>query len=452
MDDLFNVSNLYAVAIAPIAEGQVAFSWTTTALFLLALAASYSVPLYLGYWASRQHDGRIAETVTSFLFQLSVFTELLAPLVIFYVLTGRFFGEYLVLIVAAMAAGLLFQVIAQTAIGAREPEKQQKFHAFIMAHTSQGVSILSSGLWIINILTLVVCAYLALVTSFRIDLEPEAIQARIAIFLFAVPTVASFIWLLPANTYIIQNRFLDGETRAQALMNLFSRTVITSLFLVFPSVMFGEEAHAYLPILPRVDDLIWLPAALFGVFGVLPFLFSSLNRMAFLRNREAWRRDWLSGFPAAFRNENALDLQQKALENEIKRMLGCSPYFENYLYRLMEDRYGKDSDQFKALFRRFDMQSRAVDGVQLSTINDHRADLSRWEPITAYIEDLFRYLVSFEEHTISEAEAATWTARMERGRSTNLLGSAIPAALGTLITGALGVLLERLIDWMLGGA
>ncbi len=446
MERLFDLESMIAGMVANELERTMAFDLWLTLIYGLVVILGFLVMSAVGQRLQRGPD---ASPVGPAGHALSVIPVTIFYLVLFWLLTGRFIFEYLLLSAGIVIVSQIYFVVVDSLAGINDETKREKVHVMSYVHVNVTAGSITLGLVFLNLLVLIVAFAMALLASFRLDLTTEDMQARISIFLFAVPAVSGFILFLPFMLSVLLNRLTDQEVRGFYLARLLPITLITSIMLVFPSFLFGDLPRQYAPFLPRLSDLGLLPLTLFGVFGLLPFLYSTFVHSALVGSRYQWRRKWLRDLSEALDNDARAARQYQSLMDEICRMVRRSPYFENYIVTLIHDHHVDDEEKQQSLFSQFEMKSRSFDDMQIGMIDRHKTDLPNWDRLTAYVDDLFLYFFTLEQDGLTQEKIALWQRNAEDvSQGTLRPNSLIAPVVGGLVTLVSGPVMERIIPFI----
>ncbi len=446
MEKLFDLEWSFLRLVADQADRVIEFNLWTTLLYAAVVLGGL---IAIGTIVTRVQEGTSGTKGVSAVGQaITVLPVTVLYIVLFWILTGRFLFEYVVMVAGIWIVSQIYFLVVDSLIGLNDETKREKVQLMPQVHMNLAVGCITAAFSMLNIAVLFWAFYMALMASFRTDLDSEDVQARVSIFLFAIPAISGFLLTVPTQLAGLCNRLIDGEVRGYLLSRMLPLSLATSVTLVFPVFLFGDAALQYVPFLPTLDDLGWLPIALFGIFGVLPFIYSSSVHGALLKSRYQWRRKWLRDLSEALGNDTRWDWQRQSLVDEICRMVKRSPYFENYLVVLINDHYSGDEERRQELFGLFGMQEHAFDDAQLAILADHKRDLPMWDRLTAYVDDLFLYFHTLEHEVVEQAKIGQWqqnAAEIHEGLKPNQLFSPL---IGMIVTGVGGLVMERFIPYI----
>ncbi len=437
MERLFDFESSILDAVAAASAGTVDFQWGTAILFVVVALGGMVLSGIIAGNVQERTVGTSRAPTTGDTLAMSVPAVILV-IVLFWVLTGRFVWEYILVALAIGAITQIFYWIVDSFLGVQDEAKREKVHLLPQLHISGILGCLILVLLMVNLLVVLWSMYSALMASFRTDLGELERHARVAVYLFAVPSASGFLLLMPTFWSNLSNKYLDADVRGYTLARALPLSLVTAIMLAFPAIMFErvDAAQSFIAYLPDLDDMVWLPAALFGIFGLLPFLFGAVNHRQLVAQRYTWRSKWLTDLSEAVDNEVLMERQRKSLIDEMNRMIQRTPYFENYLHTVMRDHY-PDRAEFELRLPLFDFQDNAEDEMQLAIINEYKTDLYQWDRLTAYLDDLFLYFHTLEERPVDSAQVQRWIASAERTQSIST-GMAISPLGGIIITALVG--------------
>ncbi len=447
MEALVELKTKILAFAAQAVEGTIEIQWGTLAVYVITALVGLWALGSITQWMQRRAGG---PTVTAGpgSAAMTMVPVTIYYLVLFWLLTGRFITEYVILVAGIFVVSQIYFLAVDTIAGINDETKREKVNVLSQIHVNLPVSTITAIMMGINLLVLIGALYMALMSSFRVDLEAEDQQARVAIFLFAMPAISGFFLFMPWMLSLLTNRLTDAEVRGFFLARLLPIALITSIMLVFPGFLFGERVQAYIPILPTLNNLTFLPLALFGVFGLLPFFYSATVHGSLLRSRYQWRQRWLRNLSEALGNDARIAREHRSLVDEMRRMVQRSPFFKNYLWTLIRDQYPNDTARHQALIETFGMRAHRFDESQIGMIERFKGDLPHWDRLTAYLDDLFLYFHSLEQVMPDADRVALWKRNAEDiGKSSQPLNLVAPL-IGGLVTLVSGPLMERLIPFI----
>ncbi len=415
MSDLFDVERSVMALIARETGRIVDFDWLTAIVYLItivigAVASGYLMNAQTGRAPKDRAYMDAGASPWVPILHTSVSALLAAAL--YYILTGRIFVEYIVVLTASVIGTRIFFVIADAVIGISDIGRKEKIRILGNIHMGVAPRVLVLGLLVVMTLALYYTWWVALQTSFRVDLSETAVETRVAILLFVIPAMLGFVLQMPIYVPALANKYLDGQVRSYVLSRLVPVCLTASIMVVLPSVVFGEEARAYIAWLPELDDLVWLPLSLFLAVGVIPFGIGLLNHQSFIIDCKKFHRGWLQQLSEALGDPQRLETQKRALVNEMVLMARRSRYYENYMYALANRHFGDDSEKLAAFEAMIGMSRGMLDQEQFNIIADKYAELPLWDYPTTLIDDLFLYWSSLEDGTVTADKIAVWTNRL----------------------------------------
>ncbi|MGF1455641.1 MAG: hypothetical protein ACFB6R_09715 [Alphaproteobacteria bacterium] len=447
METLIDLKDMVTGFAAQAVEGTIEIRWGTLAIYVVAALVGLWALGAVTQWMQRRLGGPTV-TVGPAGAAMTVIPVTIYYLVLFWLLTGRFITEYVLLVAGIFAVSQIYFLAVDTVAGLNDETKREKINVLSHIHMNRPVGIVTLVFMGLNLLVLVTALFMALMASFRTDLGADDQQARVAIFLFAVPAVSGFVLFMPWLLSLLSNRLTDAEVRGYFLARLLPIALVTSIMLVFPGFLFGERVQSYVPVLPTLDNLTFLPLVLFGLFGLLPFFYSSTVHGALVRGRYQWRRRWLRNLSEAIGNDARAARAHRSLVDEIRRMVRRSPFLKNYLWTLIRDQYPDDAPRRQALIQTFGMRAHGFDGAQIAMIDRFKGDLPHWDRLAAYLDDLFLYFHTLDEAMPDGDRIALWQKNAEDiGKTAQPLNLVSPLV-GALVTLASGPLMERLIPYI----
>lgn len=260
-------------------------------------------------------------------------TTLVLQFVAFWLLTGRFPGFLVLLLVA----GSLVSVLIHEMLGAiggfglqETKEKVSALGAIWGARNAVAGCILS----VIGLIYLVVQTVGSLWIFFSHPRGSDIAVGWIALLLFIGPRLVHFPVQMAAVWPVVTSEFVDNDVRNTYLSSQFVSMINFTIICVYPFILFREPMAAAVGQVPPLWLLLSIPVFLFLLLGLIPYFLGSYRFRAQANALLRWRRQWLTDALPAVRlppelRGPTLEGKLQQLKEEISRRIE-----ENRLLRL----------------------------------------------------------------------------------------------------------------------
>jgi hypothetical protein len=231
----------------------------------------------------------------------------------FWVLT-RVFSFYLVLVmILVLLAGALLTNLMGAITGFTLPATQKKIAGLrsiwgVIGHPAKGCILGILGILILLLSTL---GPLYVFWSHPIG-DPKA-KVVVSFFLFTLSGIISLLISVVFSWPIVTSAYIDDDFRNSEVIRQFSAVLLSTIYLLFPLLLFQNETRTYFAqrgwYLPPIWVFFSIPLLAYIFGALIPFIAGIYHYRLQRNSMIQWRQRWLAEFTSALKSPPPLRAQ-----------------------------------------------------------------------------------------------------------------------------------------------